>query len=74
MNDSRFRLVRYGGSAALLVALVVAVLVVLNLVVGSFDFRLDLTANKLFFAVNPVAAASETAGPGCHYICFVPHR
>lgn len=48
MNDSRFRLVRYGGSAALLVALVVAVLVVLNLVVGSFDFRLDLTANKLF--------------------------
>jgi len=40
--------VRYGGSAALLTALVVAVLVVLNLVVSSFDWRIDLTANKLF--------------------------
>ena len=55
-SRSRFRIkpmfkdikVRYGGSAALLIALVVAILVVFNLVVSSFDWRIDLTANKLF--------------------------
>lgn len=39
---------QYGGYAALMIALVLAILIVINLVVGQFSIKLDLTENKMF--------------------------
>lgn len=39
---------KYGGYAALLTTIVIAVIVAVNLVVGQLDLKLDLTKNKMF--------------------------
>ena len=44
-KDRKFR---YGGSSALLTVLVIAIIVVINLIVRSYDLRVDLTENKLY--------------------------
>ena len=44
-KDKKFK---YGGYATLLTAFVLAILVVINLVVGQIPFRLDLTENRMF--------------------------
>jgi len=40
--------VRYGGYASMMTAFVVAILIIINLMVGQFDYKLDLTENKMF--------------------------
>jgi len=44
-NDKKFK---YGGYATLLTAFVLAILVVVNLVVGQIPYKLDLTQNQMF--------------------------
>lgn len=44
-SDRKFR---YGGSSALFTVLVIAIVVLINLIVRSYDLRLDLTANKMY--------------------------
>lgn len=39
---------RYGGYATLMATVVIAILVVLNLIVGKMDWKADLTKNKLY--------------------------
>ncbi|HOA80038.1 MAG TPA: Gldg family protein, partial [Defluviitaleaceae bacterium] len=40
--------VRYGGYASMMTAFVVAILIIINLMVGQLDYKLDLTENKMF--------------------------
>ena len=48
MNSFKDKKFKYGGYATLLTAFVLAILVVVNLVVGQIPYRLDLTENRMF--------------------------
>jgi len=47
-NLSRSRTLKYGTNSIILIAVVVAIAVIINLLVGMFSIRIDLTPNKLF--------------------------
>lgn len=46
--DKNDPLIKYGGYASIMTAIVVVAVIVLNLVVSSFDVKFDLTKNGLY--------------------------
>lgn len=48
LNSFKDKKFKYGGYATLLTAFVLAILIIVNLVVGQIPFKIDLTENRLF--------------------------
>ena len=46
--DTNDPLLKYGGYASVMTAIVVVVVIVLNLAVSGFNIKFDLTKNKLY--------------------------